>query len=341
MKYQLAILTVLMTALCGFSIPSMAESPIFSGVGAPISTKNRSQFRISQSKVSNLVVFPEVGLAIAQPIGFIKATSFYGFEQSSSSSSVMLTKIPGPFLEVTKGFNKNGLATRGISLISQKNVKIDNKKGLLLNVSQSAYGQKFLKWILVFGDEQSTNIVVATFLEKSAAKMSAPLKKVVLGVSLSGSSANVSSLPFTVTAVEGLTLVQKVAGMGKVAVFTKDGNMPLTSPNDPLFMVAPSLGAVPIDDRKTFATRRLSGYPGTDIIAIKSINEISIDNLPGWEIVANGQDKATKVPLALHQVVLFPKEGGYILTIGIVAEKQAQAYLPKFRAMALTYRNKP
>jgi hypothetical protein len=106
-------------------------------------------------------------------------------------------------------------------------------------------------------------------------------------------------------------------------------------------MVAPSLGAVPIDDRKTFATRRLSGYPGTDIIAIKSINEISIDNLPGWEIVANGQDKATKVPLALHQVVLFPKEGGYILTIGIVAEKQAQAYLPKFRAMALTYRNKP
>jgi hypothetical protein len=341
MKYQLAILTVAMTALCGFSVPSMAEAPIYRKVGAPIAIKNLAQFRASQSKVRNLVVFPEVGLAIPQPIGFTKATSFYGFEQSSSSSSVMLTKIPGPFLEVTKGFNKSGLAARGISLISQKNVTIDRKQGLLLNVSQSAYGQKFLKWILVFGDEQSTNIVVATFLEKSAAKMSEPLKKVVLGVSASGSSSTVPSLPFTITAVEGLSLVQKVAGMGKVAVFTKDGKMPLISANDPLFMVAPSLGAVPIDDRKSFATRRLSGYPGTDIIAVKSMNEISIDNLPGWEIVANGQDRQTKIPLALHQVVLFPKEGGYILTIGIVAEKQAQVYLPKFRAMALTYRNKP
>jgi hypothetical protein len=335
MKYPLAILTVVMTVLCGFSsIPSIAKSLVVEG-----DIKDRSQSRISQAKVRKLVVFPEVGLAVPQPIGFTKATSFYGFEQSSTKSSVMLTKIPGPFSEVTKGFNKSGLATRGISLISQKPVKINNKKGLLLNVSQSAYGEKFLKWILVFGDEQSTSVVVATFLEEYAAKLSEPLKKVVLGVSPSGSATTVSSLPFTVTAVEGLSLVQKVSGMGKVAVFTKDGNMPLTSPNDPLFMVAPSLGAVPIDDRKSFATRRLSGYPDTDIVAIKSTNEISIDNLPGFEIVANGQDRKTKVPLVLHQVVLFPKEGGYILTIGIVAEKQAKVYLPKFREMALTFKN--
>jgi hypothetical protein len=339
MKYQLAILTVTTTALAGFATASMAESHLFRGDGTPIAIENPAQFRISQSKVSNLVVFPEVGLAVPQPIGFTKATSFYGFEQSSSNSSVMLTKIPGPFSEVTKEFNKTGLASKGISLRSQKNVKVDNRNGLLFNVSQSAYGQKFLKWILVFGDEQSTNIVVATFLEQNAAKISEPLKKVLLGVSASASSPRVSSLPFTVTAVEGLSLVQKIAGMGKVAVFTKDGNVPLTSPNDPLFMVAPSLGNIPIDDRKSFANRRLSGYPGTDIIAIKSINEISIDNLPGWEIIANAQDKKTKIPLLLHQIVIFPKEGGYILMIGTVGDKQAKIYSPKFKAMALTYKN--
>jgi hypothetical protein len=339
MKYQLAILTVVMTVCCGVSIPSMAESPIFRGVGTPIALKNPSQFRVAQSQGSNLVAFPEVGLAIPQPTGFTKATSFYGFEQSSTKSSVMLSKIPGPFSEVTKEFNKTGLATKGISLRSQKNVKIDNRNGLLFNVSQSAYGQKFLKWILVFGDEQSTTIVVATFLEQNAAKMSEPLKRVLLGVSASGSSPSVSSLPFTVTAVEGLSLVQKVAGMGKVAVFTKDGNIPLTSPNDPLFMVAPSLGDVPIDDRKSFANRRLSSYPGIDLIAIKSVNEISIDNLPGWEIIASSQDRKTKIPLMLHQILLFPKQGGYILMIGIVGDKQAKIYSPKFKAIALTYKN--
>jgi hypothetical protein len=339
MKYQLAILTMVTTALAGFAIPSMAESPLFRGDGTPIAIKNPAQFRTSQSKVSNLVVFPEVGLAIPQPIGFTKATSFYGFEQSSTKSSVMLTKIPGAFSEVTKEFNKTSLATKGISLRSQKNVKIHNRNGLLFNVSQSAYGQKFLKWILVFGDEQNTNIVVATFLEQNAAKISEPLKKVLLGVSPVGSSPSVSSLPFTVTAVEGLSLVQKIAGMGKVAVFTKDGNIPLASPNDPLFMVAPSLGTVPIDDRKSFTTRRLSSYPGIDLIAIKSVNEISIDNLSGWEIIANAQDKQTKIPLLLHQIVIFPKEGGYILMIGIVGDKQAKIYSPKFKAMALTYKN--
>ncbi len=333
MKYQLTILTVAMTGLCGFSIPSIAESPI--------AIKNLAQFRVSQSKVSNLVVFPEVGLAIPQPIGFTKSTSFYGFEQPSTNSSVMLSKIPGPFSKVTEGFNRSSLKAKGISLISQKNVKVDNRNGLLLNVSQSAYGQKFLKWLLVFGDEQSTNIILATFPEQYAAKMSEPLKKIVLGVSATESAASVSSLPFSVTAVEGLSFVQKASGMGKAAMFTKDGNMPLTSPNDPLFIVAPSLGAVPIPDRKAFASRRLSGYPDTEIVSITSMTEISIDNLSGWEIVANGRDRKTKVPLVLHQVVLFPNAGGYILTIGIVDSKQAQVYLPKFRAMALSYRNKP
>ncbi len=337
MKYQLAILTVAMTGFCGFAIPSRAESPI-EEVGVPIRIENLAQVRASQSKESNLVVFPEVGLAISQPIGFTKATSFHGFEQSSTNSSVMLTKIPGPFLEVTKGFNKSGLAAKGIFLLSQKNVKINNRNGLLLKVSQSAYGQKFLKWILVFGDEQSTNIVVATFPEQYAVKISEPLKKVVLGVAPTESSSSVGSLPFTVRGVEGLSLVQKVAGMGKVAVFTKDGNIPLTSPNDPLFMVAPSLGAVPINDRKSFATRRLSGYPGTEMIAIKSMNEISIDNLSGWEIIASGQDRETKTPLILHQILLFPQEEGYILMIGIVGEQQAKIYSPKFKAMALTYK---
>jgi hypothetical protein len=318
------------------SIPSIAESRF---------RPAQRQFanRLLLSKQNNLVDFPEVGLAIPQPSGFTKATSFYGFEQADTRASVMLSKIPGSFAAVTKGFDKSTLATRGIDLISKQSVKIDNQSGFLLKVSQSAYGQKFLKWILVFGNDRDTKIVTATFPIEIAPKLSDNLKKVILAVAPSKiATPDVSSLPFTVTAVEGLVRVTKVTAFGKAAAFTKDGNMPSSSViTDPLLIVTPSLGAVPVGDQKSFAQQRLSNYPQIEIEKVTTTNEISIDNLTGWEITADARDLKTKAPLKIYQVMLFPKSGGYTLIVGMVGDKQAELYLPKFKAVALTYRNLP
>jgi hypothetical protein len=316
----------------------------------PLSSMAESSFRPAESQFSsrlllskqpNLVDFPEVGLAIPQPAGFTKATSFYGFEQAGTKSSVMLSKIPGSFAAVTKGFDQSTLATRGIDLISKKPIEIDRQPGFLLNVSQSAYGQTFLKWIVVFGNERETNVVTATFPIENTLKSSDNLKKVVLAVVRSNvPTPTVSSLPFTVTAVEGLARVTKIAAFGKAAAFTKDGNMPSAVViTDPLFIVAPSLGAVPVGDRKSFARQRLSNYPQIEIEKVTTTNEISIDNLPGWEIIADARDLKTKATLKIYQVVLFPKSGGYTLMVGMVGDRQAELYLPKFKAVALTYRH--
>jgi hypothetical protein len=329
----IAIATAIGSANCLF-LSSIAEARF---------RPAESQFpsRLLLSKQPNLVDFPEVGLAIPQPSGFTKATSFNGFEQADTKSSVMLSKIPGPFAAVTKGFDKSTLASRGIDLISKQSVKIDNQQGFLLKVSQSAYGQKFLKWILVFGNEQDTKIVTATFPIDGAPKLSDRLKQVILAVAPSKIAApDVSALPFTITAVEGLVRVTKITSFGKSAAFTKDGNMPSSSViTDPLFIVTPSLGAVPVDDRKAFAQKRLSNYPQIEIEKVTAINEISIDNLPGWEITADARDLQTKATLKIYQVMLFPPSGGYTLMVGIVGDKQAELYLPKFKAISLTYRN--
>jgi hypothetical protein len=335
MKYQLLISIVIATSIGSASclpMPSIAESRM----------RPESNFasRLLLSKRTNLVDFPEVGLAIPQPIGFTKAASFYGFEQATTNSSVMLSKIPGPFAAVTEGFTKSTLATTGIDLISKQSIKIDNQSGFLLNVSQSAYGQKFLKWIVVFGNDRETNVITATFPINNP-QLSENLKKVVLAVvPIKIAAPVVSSLPFTVTAVEGLARVKNVAAFGKAAAFTKDGNIPSSSVvTDPLLIITQSLGAVPVGDRKSFAQQRLSGYPQIEIETITATNEVTIDNLPGWEIIANARDLKTKLPLKIYQVVLFSKSGGYIVTIGIVGDKQSDLYLPKFKAIAQSYRN--
>jgi hypothetical protein len=339
MRYQLLISIATATAIGSASclpLPSIAKSR-FRPAESQIAN------RLLLSKRTNLVDFPEVGLAIPQPIGFTKATSFNGFEQADTKSSVMLSKIPGPFAAVTKGFDKSTLATRGIDLISKQPVKIDNQSGFLLKVSQSAYGQKFLKWILVFGNEQDTKILTATFPIENAPKLSDNLKQVLLAVAPSKISAPaVSSLPFTVTAVDGLVRVTKITAFGKAAAFTKDGNMPSSSViTDPLLIVTPSLGAVPVADRKSFAQQRLSNYPQIKIEKVTVTNEISIDNLSGWEIIADARDLNTQATLKIYQVVLFPTSGGYTLMVGIVGDKQAELYLPKFKEIALTYRDSP
>jgi hypothetical protein len=333
MKSQLVVLMVvgqLIVGLMGMAAPSWAKTPL--PTKADLGSKGSEQ----------LVAFPDVELEILQPPGFDKATSFNGFQQSSIKASVALTSLPVSFRQISNGFNKKNLATRGMTLLSQQTIKIKNQPGLLLKVNQSAFGKKFGKWILVFGDDQKTNIVTASFLSKDAPKLSAPLKKVLLSVAPISSNTTAKTaptLPFAVTAVEGLTLVQKMAGVGKMAAFTKDGNIPTAAPTDPLFLVAPSLGDVPVLDQRAFATKRLSGYPQTEISTVKSTKEITIDNLSGWEMVADGLDQKTKTPMKIYQVMLFPKQGGYVVMTGLVGDKQAEIYMPKFKSITLTYKN--
>jgi hypothetical protein len=331
MKSKFAILLLLTQFLTLWN--SFARSDL-----AIAQTTNSTQ---QITPANQLVDFPEVGLAIPKPDGFEKATSFYGFQQAASSSSILLAKVPAPFSEMRKVINKQRFAKEKLSLISEQPIKISNQNGLLLKLEQSVFSQRVQKWIVVFGDEKNTYWITAAFLQEDAPKLSEPLKKVVLAATLSSSKPSISSLPFTIKAVDGLTIAQSLSGFGKAVGFTKDGQIPQTSPQDPIFIVAPSLGDILVPDRKRFADRRLYQYRGTKINSIKSSNEISIDNLSGWEIEATGQDQKTKTPLKIYQVMLFPKQGGYILMTGIVGAKQANIYLPKFKAIAQTYQNSP
>jgi hypothetical protein len=285
-----------------------------------------------------LVDFPEVGIAVPQPDGFEKATSFHGFEQANSVSSVSLAKVPVPFSEIRKSISKERFAKEQLSLISQQPIKISNQDGFLLEVEQAVFTQRVQKWVVVFGDEKNTYWVNAAFLQEDAPKLREPLKQVVLATTLSTSKLSLSALPFTVKPVEGLKIAPGLSGLGKAVGFTRDGQIPQASVQDPLFIVAPSLGNVAVANSQKFADRRLYQYRGTKINAIKSRQQISIDDLSGWEIEATGQDQQTKTPLQLYQVMLFPQNGGYVLMTGIVGTQQASTYLPKFKAIARTYR---
>lgn len=286
---------------------------------------------------SSLVPFPEVGVSIPQPSGFEKAESFYGFQQSSTGASVMVLAMPGPFEEVMKGFTKTALAERGMTLHSKEPIRVNGQSGLQVHFSQQAYGQEFLKWAVFFGDPKRTTMVVATSPQVHASKLRHLLKNVIRSVSPTKTVAKADSLPFQIEAARGLSLVEGIA-TGNTALFTKNGTVPNKSPEEPLFIVALSIGEVWVGNRKEYAQRRLLDMAETDVESVQSITPVTIDGLEGYELMATGKDQKTQTPLSLYQIMLFPDEGGYILMTGVVGQEQAKSYLPQFKAMTKTFR---
>jgi hypothetical protein len=65
-----------------------------------------------------------------------------------------------------------------------------------------------------------------------------------------------------------------------------------------------------LKNQKQYAEERLKKLPRGEFNVIKKIKEIAIDNLKGYEIVADGKTKDDELEL-VHQVMLFNDKGDY------------------------------
>ena len=234
------------------------------------------------------VSFPSAGVRLIRPDGFDPANLFNGFQQPSTQSSVMVTTLPGPFSQMSGGFTAERMKTRGLILKSRENISIDSNPGLLINLTQTATGNEFTKWILIFGNEQNTKIITATFLTADTDKLSARLKAVVLStkIDLATSSAINADIGFSVTAASKM---KSVSGVGKMLVYTQDGVIPAKSPTDPLFLVTRSFSDLVIADRQKFALQRLLKTESVKIDSVPTTTAFKIDGLDGYEMVADAK----------------------------------------------------
>ena len=109
------------------------------------------------------VSIPGSRVSLPRPEGFEDAEEFPGFLQRSTGASIMVTEVPGPFSKCSAGFIKSQLRARGMRLLKKKLGTAGMFPAALMNISQQAYGKKFLKWILVAGNETETVLITATF----------------------------------------------------------------------------------------------------------------------------------------------------------------------------------
>jgi len=263
-------------------------------------------------------------VALAAPPGFAASTRFPGFERADLQSSVMVTEIPGPVSELSRGMTAANLATRGMTLISSTKQVVDGRPVLLLKVSQPANGMTVHKWMIVSGEEHESQIgdaIKESLLTARWAAAGAPPD-------------HFEGLSFRVSPTTSL----KIAGrMSNMLMLTESGQMGPQGPNAALFMVGTSLAPVDLSDLKAFAITRASQTKQLKGLRISEQGATAIANETAYELVAEGTDVATGRLVTLYQLVL-PDPQGYVLMQGLVASTRAATMLPEFRRAAQSFR---
>jgi hypothetical protein len=278
----------------------------------------------------------DTSVALEPPAGFTTATRFSGFERAELQASIMVTEVPAPFAGVSAGMNERGLASRGMTLLSSAKRQIDGQPALLLSVTQSANGVEFLKWMLVTGDAKRTVMVIATFPRRSEAELSEPMRTAVLSTHATAATPpdTFEGLRFRVSPSASL----KIAGrMNNMLMLTETGTIGPHGPDAAVFLIGPSVSAVPIDDLKTFAIQRAQQTKQLKNVRIAQQQPTAIAGASAHELVAEGTDAATGRTVTLYQVVV-PDEGGYVLMQGLVTSTRGTAMVPEFRRIAKSYR---
>jgi len=274
-------------------------------------------------------------VSLDPPPGFVPAQRFPGFQNEAKGASIMVTELPGPAAQMQKGMTRELLATRGMTLIRSQMVKVGGD-ALLVQVSQSASGTDFLKWMLVAGDAKQTVMIVATF-PKASAGLSLPLKRAILSASWAG--ALPKALPY-----EGMTFrvdptpALKLAGrVGNALVFTESGTMGQGDTDQAVLVMGSSFGDASLANVEAFARERAAH--STHVGPLRNVQGrvLTADGLPGYELVAEGNDVKTGHEVRMYQLVLVDKTT-YYLAQGFVSADRGPAVVERFRQVTGSFR---
>ncbi|MBW8362708.1 MAG: hypothetical protein K0M56_11050 [Kaistella sp.] len=254
---------------------------------------------------------------IIPPVSFEQSDNFKGFQNPvDQTSMIMSVEIPGPYSEITKGFNSEMLKTRGMVLKTKKEIKVAEFNGLLVELDHQANGMLFSKHILIYGNEKSTTLINGVYL-KDSLQLGEKIKQSILTTIVQSDLKTNPREALNYSLDENAGFLKFKAVIGNGMIFNRDLKTPTESVDKASLLTDKSFSKVEIANKKLFCISRLKKYPDDySVIPSKGINEIEINHLKGFELFAKNNDKDDE---EMYQVILFDDNGGYYLFVGTYA----------------------
>ncbi|MCA9393216.1 MAG: hypothetical protein KC900_03345 [Candidatus Omnitrophica bacterium] len=278
-------------------------------------------------------------VSLNPPPNFEKADKFPGFMREEYGASIMVMELPGPFDEYRAGIeDKDHLSTRGMRLLQKEAVRVDNRDGLLVHLSQVLHSLEFRKWVLLIGERDRNVMVMANYPAELEEEFSMILRESVLST-LWDPDQQVSKeegLNFTLTESGSMRLAER---MGNMLMYSKDAQVQPRSVDDPILIAGSALTDWPIGDRKEFSRKRLQLTATVTAIEIETLDEVRVDGLEAVEILAKAKDTDSGKEIRLYQMMVF-KGQTYYLIQGMVSLRREDEFMADFQAMARSFKCK-
>ncbi len=289
-----------------------------------------------QEKIENTITddhvnIPSSKVSLIPPVGFTKSTLISGFQDLTTGSSILLIDMPAPYSKIAPAFTKENLMSKGIEILSKEEYIINGLPAILINAQQIISGSIYSKTLLILGNETESMMIQGTCNNLNKAEIETikttllaivydPEKEIDpfdnLGYTLDVSAAN---LKFANSIMAGFSMT-----------YTMDGKSPTASEDKTSLIVAKSVSKLPIEDKKGFALKNFKNYP-LGLEEIESINEITIDGISGYEIIA--KCLSNEEPSSVYHVILFGDQMNYLF----LGETIHQKKIKKLKSVISTF----
>jgi len=275
-------------------------------------------------------------VSLVAPKGFHKAANFLGLQQDQSGATIMVVNIPGPFSEVTKGLTKQGFLSQGVVVKEIENITLNNLPAILVTGEQNAHGQIYTKFVLAFGTNKET-IMINGASPNNLKEIGEEIKASLLTTYY---AADKKINPLEIVDFEINLKESKLTfanSMGNALIFNVDGKIPTQLPDKTSLLITKAFSKVTIADQKLFSLNRIKQLP-IDILKINSTEKINLDNISGYEILADGKNKKSGELEKVYQVVLF-SDSLYYLIIG-TTNRDYEKNIAEIKKVTKTFKRK-
>ncbi len=278
-------------------------------------------------------------LTLVPPERFVVAERFPGFQREDLQASIMVSEMPAPIDAVQAGMTREGLASKGMTLVASETVQVAGSEALLIRATQEAAGIVYDKQLLIAGDADKTVLLVANYPSSAVGELSAPVRSALLTLrwQTDDGPIDLEGLLFHVEPTGRLVIRQRLSN---ALLLASEGSSIPSAPGEPILVVTNSFRPVDTSDLEAAARRRLSQLEQATGIGEVTSRELVVDGIRGIELTGHASDARTGLPLVVYQVLL-PEGGHYFILQGMVAAEQADAYVPEFRRVTESFRRSP
>ncbi|NLV81839.1 MAG: hypothetical protein GXZ18_02375 [Synergistaceae bacterium] len=268
--------------------------------------------------------------------GFSFEKTNFGCADKAKKVTLEASQLRLPYETLLEEFSKENLKKEGLELKGHTNLLWNGSNAMLLKIFQTSKNIVLGKWVLIVDCGEKSWMLSASYDSKNQLHAASTLKmiKSVYWDDDNKKEKIVASDPIGKICTEKTDM--KFAGLAQGAlVYTKDGQLPTGTPDGSLLVVSNSKNSNKITPNKylPYAKEKIKTIEPGKKLDIISENDVTIDGLPGVEIVANTKDGEERL---IFLTILFDNKN--IHTIVGIAKKNTAENLELFHSLCSSYK---